>query len=82
MFYTGLHQTWWVDTIIVCHRGTDANAYLVALICTTVNVGAASAANTQPCHFDRREKSPAGREISPFGRDDKVDSRLKPLLQN
>jgi transposase len=44
-----------------------------------VLVGAALAANTQPCHFDRREKSPAGREISPFGRDDKVDSRLKPL---
>ena len=30
---------------------------------------------------DARSKSPAGREISPFGRDDKVDSRLEPLLQ-
>ena len=41
----GLHQTQWVDTIIVCHRGTEANAYFVVLICTTVNVGAALAAN-------------------------------------
>jgi hypothetical protein len=46
-----------------------------------MRVVAALATDTQPCHFDRREKSPAGREISPFGRDDKVDSRLKPILR-
>ena len=48
MFYTGRHQTWWVDTINILpqgHRGTEANAYFVVLICTTVNTGAALAAN-------------------------------------
>ena len=38
----------WVDTIKILpqrHRGTEANAYFVVLICTTVNVGAALAAN-------------------------------------
>ena len=43
--FPGLHQTSWVDTIIVCHRGTEANACFVVLIWTTVNVGAALAAN-------------------------------------
>ena len=41
----GLQQASWVDTIIVCHRGTEANSYFVVLFCTTVNVGAAFAAN-------------------------------------
>jgi len=44
----GLYQTKWVDTIKILpqrHRGTEANTYFVVLICTTVNVGAALAAN-------------------------------------
>jgi hypothetical protein len=27
MVYMGLHQTWRVDTIIVNHRGTEANTF-------------------------------------------------------
>ena len=35
-----------------------------------MNVEAAFTAYANFCHFDRREKSPWIREISPFGRDD------------
>jgi len=50
-----------------CHRGTEANAYFVVLICTTVNVGAASAANN-PSDRDEfaAEAAPAKLKTSVF----------------